>query len=379
MMDYETLRLIWWALLGILLIGFAILDGFDLGVAGLLPFVSKTDEERRVVLNTVGPVWEGNQVWLILGGGASFAAFPPLYAVSFSGFYFAIFLALFAVIIRPVGFKFRSKMPSATWRQTWDMSLFVGGLIPALIFGVAFGNLFLGVPFHFNEDLRVFYTGGFWALLTPFPILCGLLAIFMMLLQGATFLTLKTEGIVQLRAIKSGHITALLTTLLFVLCGLWLWKGDIAGYRILSPLSMDGPSDPTLKTVTREVAGWMAWHIKTPLTLLIPGAAVAMALLTSCLLKGGCHGKAFISASLTTLFIITTAGCVLFPFMLPSSTNPHHSLTLWDASSSQMTLFVMLIATLLFLPIVLAYTAWVYKVLKGKVTPTSLEQETNAY
>ena len=169
-LDYATLRLIWWLLLGILLIGFAVMDGFDLGVATLLPAVARTDEERRIVLNVIGPVWEGNQVWLILGGGAIFAAFPPLYAVSFSGFYIAMFLILVALILRPVGFKFRSKVPDPRWRAVWDWALFASGLVPSLVFGVAMGNVLLGVPFHFDDTLRVYYEGGLFGLLTPFAL-----------------------------------------------------------------------------------------------------------------------------------------------------------------------------------------------------------------
>jgi len=378
MLDYELLRVIWWALLGILLIGFAILDGFDLGVAGLLPFVSKTDIDRRVVLNTVGPVWEGNQVWLILGGGAIFAAWPALYAVSFSGFYLAIFLALFAIIIRPVGFKFRSKMPSPHWRSFWDMALFVGGIVPALIFGVAFGNLFLGAPFHFNEELRSFYTGGFFDLLTPFPLLCGMLAILMMLLQGSTFLALKTEAKIQQRSIAYGQVIALLTAFLFALCGVWLWS-SIEGYAITSEINTSGPSNPVIKEVLRQTGAWMTWHQTYPLSYAVPASGIFMALMTAVLLRTKYHMCAFISSSLTTFSIIGTAGLSLFPFLLPSSTHPSHSLTVWDASSSHMTLFVMLIATLIFLPIILVYTSWVYRVLRGKVTEKSISKETNAY
>ncbi len=158
MTEYEILRFIWWALLGILLIGFAIMDGFDLGTAALLPFVARNDVERRVTINTVGPVWEGNQVWFILGGGAIFAAWPALYAASFSGFYLAMFLVLATLILRPAGFKYRSKVESPRWRTFWDYALFAGGIVPALVFGVAFGNLFEGVPFGFDGDLRMHST-----------------------------------------------------------------------------------------------------------------------------------------------------------------------------------------------------------------------------
>ena len=171
--DYETLRIIWWALLGILLIGFAIMDGFDLGTAILLPFMGRTDLERRMLINSVGPVWEGNQVWFILGGGAAFAAWPPLYAISFSGFYLAMLLVLLALILRPVAIKFRSKIDDDTWRTVCDIALFISGIVPALIFGVAFGNLLLGVPFHLDDELRAHYTGSFFGLLNPFALLCG--------------------------------------------------------------------------------------------------------------------------------------------------------------------------------------------------------------
>ncbi len=187
LIDYETLRVIWWGLLGVLLIGFAVTDGFDLGTGTLLPFVAKTDTERRVVINAVGPVWEGNQVWLIVGGGAIFAAWPPLYAVSFSGFYLAMFAVVFALILRPVAFKYRSKRENPAWRTSWDWALFIGGFVPALIFGVAVGNVLQGVPFRLENDLRIFYEGTtLFELLNPFALLCGLLSVAMLIMHGAS-------------------------------------------------------------------------------------------------------------------------------------------------------------------------------------------------
>lgn len=170
-LDYETMRIIWWALMGVLLIGFALTDGFDLGTAALLPFVGRNDEERRLVINTIGATWEGNQVWFILGGGAIFAAWPLVYAVSFSGFYLAMFLVLASLILRPVGFKYRSKHDDPKWRKRWDWALFVGGFVPALVFGVAVGNVLLGAPFRLDGDLRSFYDGGLLGLFTPFSLL----------------------------------------------------------------------------------------------------------------------------------------------------------------------------------------------------------------
>ena len=208
-LDYETLRLIWWVLLGVLLIGFAIMDGFDLGVAALLPFVGRSDTERRVLINTIGPVWEGNQVWFILGGGAIFAAWPPLYAVSFSGFYLAMFLVLAALILRPVGFKFRGKLADPRWRAVWDTALFIGGVVPALVFGVAVGNVLQGVPFFFDDSLRATYTGGLLGLFNPFALLCGVVSLAMLVMQGGAFLALKTEAPDRdTRGAKAGSLAA---------------------------------------------------------------------------------------------------------------------------------------------------------------------------
>ena len=264
LIDYETLRLIWWMLLGILIIGFAVMDGFDLGTQTLLPFVARNDHERRVVINAVGPVWEGNQVWLILGGGAIFAAWPPLYAVSFSGFYLAMFAILFALILRPVGFKYRSKRDSATWRSAWDWALFVGGVVPALIFGVAVGNVLQGVPFRLADDLRIFYDGStLFELLNPFALLCGLLSVAMLVMHGAAWLMVKTSGDVQARARSYGSLAALATVALFVLGGLWVWAG-IAGYRIAGDIARDGPSNPLAKVVEQAPGVWIQTYSERP-------------------------------------------------------------------------------------------------------------------
>ncbi|MBT4880364.1 MAG: cytochrome d ubiquinol oxidase subunit II [Alphaproteobacteria bacterium] len=379
LIDYEILRLVWWALLGVLLIGFAVMDGFDMGVATLLPFVGKTDTERRIIINTIGPVWEGNQVWLILGGGAIFAAWPYVYAVSFSGFYFAIFIALFAIILRPVGFKFRSKMPHKTWRSVWDICLFIGGAVPPLIFGVAFGNLFLGADFHFDETLRSHYTGGFWQLLSPFALLCGLVSTSMVTMHGGIYLALKTENPISNRAQIVAFYAGILTLILFSLAGLWLAFG-IEGYTISTQMLHDASSNPLSKTVTRNLGGWLENYKLYPGAFLIPLVAYLAGLLTLVLSRVQKFGLAFITSALCITGIITTAGASLFPFLLPSATDPDHSLTVWDASSSQLTLFIMLIATVIFVPIILIYTSWVFRVLRGKVTPQSLkDEEINAY
>lgn len=378
-LDYETLRFLWWIILGVLLIGFLILDGFDLGMAIFLPILGKGDEERRIMINTIAPVWEGNQVWLILGAGASFAAWPYVYAVSFSGLYGAMFLALFGLILRPVGFKFRSKMPSPSWRKYWDGLIFLGGLIPSLIFGVAFGNLFLGLPFYFDETLRVFYTGSFFGLLTPFTVLCGVLSIFMMLLQASTYGALKTRMNLQGKFKISGQWMVLGIIILFTGAGLYLYQ-EIPGYILSEPWVRDAPSNPLLKDVFTVQRGWFLNYEKFPWMVSFPIGTYVSLLITFFWLRLKQYGIAFITSSLSIMGIMITAGASLFPFLLASSTHPSQSLTVWDASSSKTTLFIMLLAVIIFLPMIIVYTSWVYRVLKGPVTRKTLEDEhTNAY
>ncbi len=379
LLDYTALRVIWWLLLGILLIGFAVMDGFDLGVGALLPWVAKTDEERRLVINTVGPVWEGNQVWLVLGGGAIFAAWPPLYAVSFSGFYLAMFVILFALILRPVGFKYRSKMPSQRWRNNWDWCLFIAGFVPALIMGVAVGNVLLGVPYHFDDTQRIFYTGNFFGLLRPFALLAGLLSVAMLLAHGAAMLVIKLDGPVADRAARLGSIAAVLSFALFLLGGLWV-AFAMPGYAVTSPVVTDGPSNPLLKTVEITAAGgWMKNFHDMPALWLAPAVGLLGALASAVLLRSRRGGLAFIASGASIAAIILTVGFTIFPFLLPSISKPGSSLTLWDASSSHLTLWIMLICTIIFLPLILAYTTWVYRVLKGKVTVSEMDQNPNAY
>jgi cytochrome d ubiquinol oxidase subunit II len=372
MFDYDSMRLIWWALLGILLIGFAVMDGFDLGVAVLLPYVARTDVERRIAINTVGPVWEGNQVWLILGGGAIFAAWPMVYATAFSGFYLAMFLVLAALILRPVAFKFRSKLEHARWRAVWDAAIFVSGLVPALIFGVAFGNIIVGVPFRFDDALRMTYEGGLLGLLNPFALVSGLISVGMLTVHGASYLALKASGPVVERAVRAARLAAPVTILLFVLAGVWV-AFSIDGYAVTSQLAHDGPSNPLLKLVTRQAGAWLNNYQTYPWTMASPVIAILALAVTPPLLVIRRAGAAFITGGAGIAAVIATAGLSIFPFMLPSSLEPRASLTVWDASSSHLTLKIMLFATVVLLPLVLLYTAWVYRVLRGPVTAAYVE------
>ena len=366
-MDYETLKLVWWLLVGALLVGFAIMDGHDMGVGTLLPFVARTDLERRVLLNTVAPHWEGNQVWFVTAGGAIFAAWPLVYATAFSGFYWAMMAALWALFFRPVGFTYRSKIHNATWRSTWDWGLFIGGAVPPVIFGVAFGNLLLGVPFSFNDYLMSTYTGSFWDLLSPFALTVGVVSLAMITTQGANYLMMRTEGDIYRRVRSASGLFAVLTLVSFALAGVWV-ATSIPGYVITSALIPDALPDPLAKTVVIEAGAWMANYERWPWTMAVP--ALAFAGLLASLLFSRWHkaGLAFWSSSLASTGIIGTAGVSLFPFIMPSSTDPRSSLTVYDAVSSHFTLGLMLGATVIFLPLIVLYTSWAYKVMWGKVT-----------
>ncbi len=376
----DVLRVIWWLLLGVLLTGFALTDGFDMGVGALLPFVARTDTERRVAINTVGPVWEGNQVWFILGGGAIFAAFPPLYAVSFSGFYLAMFLVLAALILRPVAFKYRSKRESAAWRATWDWALFVGGAVPALLFGVAVGNVLVGVPFHLSPSLMPMLDAGpvmrFLGLLNPFALLAGVTSLAMLTMHGAAWLGLKAEGPVAERARRFGAVAGIVAAAAYALAGLWLVFG-VEGFRITTEIAVNGPSNPLYSSVARDQS-WLAAYAARPWIVVAPLAGFGGIALTVMGLRAGREVSTLLASKLAITGIISSVGLTMFPFLLPSSTSPDSSLTVWDASSSQMTLFVMLIAALIFVPLILAYTAWVYRVLWGKVSADDITRNSHS-
>ncbi|MGC1953084.1 MAG: cytochrome d ubiquinol oxidase subunit II [Gammaproteobacteria bacterium] len=374
--DYETLKLIWWLLVGALLIGFALTDGFDLGIGSLLPFLGMNDEQRRVIINSIGPTWDGNQVWLVTAGGALFAAWPMVYAAAFSGFYVALILVLFTLILRPVGFDFRGKLAGARWRSIWDWGLFLGGAVPALVFGVAFGNLLLGVPFHYDDDLRSYYTGSFFGLLNPFALLTGIVSLSMLLMHGAIFLQLRTEGVISERAVKAATLSAGVFIAAFALSGIWLAFG-IDGYRIIDMPDPGSAFTPLAKTVETIPGAWLDNYGRYPWMMVAPVLGFAGAVLALVLSRAGRAGLAFIMSCLAITGVILTAGLSMFPFVMPSSTQPAHSLTAWDATSSHLTLTWMFWAVVLFLPIVIAYTSWVFGVMRGKVTEARIREETH--
>ncbi|MGI2113821.1 cytochrome d ubiquinol oxidase subunit II [Shewanella frigidimarina] len=372
MFDYEVLRFIWWALIGVLFIGFTVTDGFDMGVGILLPVIGKDDTERRIMINTIAPHWDGNQVWLVTAGGALFAAWPMVYAVSFSGFYVAMMLVLFALFLRPVGFDYRSKIEDPRWRKSWDRALFVGSFVPPLIIGVAFGNLLQGVPFNFDEYLRVTYHGGLLGLLNPFGLLAGLVSVTMVIMQGSTWLQMKTDGELRVRSAKVSQVCGGLLVVLFGAAGVWLVNG-IDGYVITSALDLAGPSNPTTKTVAVEAGAWLTNYDKYPLTMLFPVLGLLMPILVIFASRLNRSGFAFFFSSLAVACVILTCGAAMFPFVMPSSLEPNVSLTMWDATASQMSLKVMTVAAIIFVPTVLSYTIWTYYKMYGRLNREFVE------
>ena len=381
MLDYATLKFIWWGLVGALLIGFAITDGMDMGVGVLLPFIGRTDTERRIAINTVGPHWDGNQVWFITAGGAIFAAWPMVYAAAFSGLYMAMMLVLFALFFRPVGFDYRSKIDNPRWRNAWDWGLFVGGAVPALIFGVAFGNLLQGLPFQLDDILRSHYQGSLlgalFPLLNPFALLAGLISLGMLTTHGAVWLQLRASGPVASRARWVVAALGPLVALAFAGAGYWLWL-HIDGFRIVSEPAHDALPNPLGKEVVRAARAWFDNYDRMPIAWTVPAIGLAGPVLTALLAMVRLPGLAFVTSALGIAGIIGTAGVSMFPFVMPSSLDPRSSLTLWDASSSQLTLTVMLGAVAIFLPIVLAYTIWCYVRMWGRVTAAGIAAQSHS-
>lgn len=377
MFDYEVLRVVWWVLIGVLLIGFAVTDGFDMGVGMLMRLFGRGDVGRRVMINTIAPHWDGNQVWLITAGGALFAAWPTVYAAAFSGFYIAMILVLASLFFRPVGFDYRSKIDDARWRNLWDWGIFIGSFISPVVIGVAFGNLLQGVPFHVDEHLRLYYTGNFFQLLNPFGLLAGIVSLAMFLTQGGTYLQMRTGGDLQVRMRGITQLTALVTMLTFLLAGIWVVNG-IDGFTVTSVIDRAAQSNPLNKEVAHQAGAWMANYHAYPGLWIVPALGVVLPLLTILFSRAGRSAWAFIFSSLTVACVILTAGITLFPFIMPSSTMPNASLTMWDATSSLGTLKVMTVVAIIFMPIVLLYTIWCYYKMFGRITEEHIEQNTHS-
>ena len=338
----NALQVIWYVLIGVLLTGYAILDGFDLGV-GFWHLFTKKNEDRKRLLNAIGPLWDGNEVWLLTGGGALFAAFPHVYATVFSGFYLALMLVIFALIFRAVSIEFRSKNPSSRWQKSWDIAFAAGSIIPALLFGVAVGNILRGLPLDANMN----FIGTFFDLLNPYSLLVGLLGLAMFATHGAMFIALKTDGELAKNARNWGQKA---------------WSVYLTLFLITTIV--------TLLSQGHLLTNW----VMHPLLCVIPLLVLLLVVLIGMLNKNGQSDRAFIMSSLSILGMMAIAGISLFPNLVPASNDPALSLTLMNASSSPLTLSVMLIIALIGIPLVLAYTIWTYRTFSGKVP-----LETNEY
>ncbi|MBN2887147.1 MAG: cytochrome d ubiquinol oxidase subunit II, partial [Chromatiaceae bacterium] len=311
--------------------------------------------------------------WLITAGGAIFAAWPLVYATAFSGFYFAMLLALFALFFRPVGFDYRSKIANPVWRNAWDWGLFVGGAVPALVFGIAFGNLIQGVPFQLDPLLRPSYHGSFFGLLNPFALLAGVVSLAMLVMQGAIWLQARTTDPVASRAKATVRYAALATMGAFVLAGLWMAVG-IEAYKVVSMPALDAIPNPLTKEVVRD-GSWLANYAAYPLTLLFPLLGLGGCWMTMRLAEQDRPGLGLVASSLALTGIILTAGSAMFPFIMPSSLDPNSSLIAWDAVSSHLTLTVMFWAAVIFVPIIILYTTWTYSKMWRRVSVEEIEAQ----
>jgi cytochrome d ubiquinol oxidase subunit II len=374
---YAILQLTWWLLLGVLLIGLAVMVGMDMGVGAILRVVGRTDLERRVALNIIGPHWDGNQVWFILGGGAVFAAFPLIYATAFSGFYVVMLLLLWTMIVRPLGFEYRSKIADTRWRNVWDWSLLVSGAVPMVVFGAAFGNLFHGVPFHFAWNMTSYYTGSFVALLNPFAILCGLLSLALAATMGALTVMNGAEGEMHRRARNLAQSAALVATALFAAGGVWVHA--LPGYELVSGPGAGVAQTPMQQVVSVAAGAWQANFAAHPVLWLVPAAGFIGMLGAALAARAGRSHLGWWLGALAWSGVIGTAGAALFPFLLPSSSDPSVSLTLWNASSSRLTLSWMLGFALVFVPLIVWYTGWAFWVMRGKVDAASVAADDHAY
>lgn len=374
---YLVLKLIWWLLLGVLLMGLAIMVGMDMGVGTLLRYVGRNDTDRRVALNIIGPHWDGNQVWFVLGGGAIFAAWPLVYATAFSGFYIVMLVLLWSMIVRPLGFEYRSKMPSYRWRNTWDWCLFISGFVPMLVFGAAVGNVIQGVPFNFDWRMTSYYTGSFIELFNPFAILCGLLSVSLSIYMGGAILMCGGLGVLAVRARKAALFGGIIAIILFSIGGYWVSGMD--GYQIMQGPNPAAPQTPLHQLVERVPGALLSNFHAHPLLWIIPALAYMGIVLGLLALTARRSVLGWWLGAIAWIGVIGTAGIAMFPFLMPSSTNPSHSLTVWNSGSSELTLMWMLGFTIVFMPLIVVYTSWAFWVMRGKVEGDQIKTSNHAF
>lgn len=374
---YLGLKLLWWLLLGVLLLGLAVMVGMDMGVGALLRIIGKTDLERRSMLNAIGPHWDGNQVWFILGGGAIFAAFPLIYATAFSGLYVVMLLLLWSMIMRPLAFEYRSKIPTEAWRNMADWVFLISGALPMIIYGAAMGNMLQGVPFHFDWDLRSYYTGSFTSLFNPFAILAGLLSLALAMYMGAAMMVIKTEGTLAARARTAGSVAVGVAMVLFAVGGVWV--SQMPGFVLTHSVAPALAQTPLTQTVAHVAGGLIANYQAYPILWGVPAVGFFGMIAGFLMLRAHRAGLAWWLGILAWAGVLGATAISLFPFLMPSSTNPDQSLTIWNSISSQTTLLWMTGFTAVFVPLILWYTSWAFYVMRGKVDAGKIEHDPHAY
>lgn len=380
MLDYTFLKIVWWVIIGFILIVYATTAGFDAGVTMIMPFF-RSETDRRVILNTSAPVWDGNMTWIVFAGGGLFVVWPVVYATSFSGLYAAMLCILWSLFFRPTGFDYRSKLKSMRWRRFWDMGLLISGGLPVFIFGVAMGNCMIGFPFHFDPiTFRDYYTGNFGGLLSGFAILSGVVSLLMVLMHGAAYMQRRTEDSIRECAHKLFSIFAILVLVAFTVAGLLL-AFSIRGYTLIS-----SPPNATLypfnNVVTEGVGAWVASYAAYPWKYYPPFLAYVSLLLSLWANYFRRYALTFWLSAFAIGGIISTAGATLFPFLMPSSTNPSQSLTVWNSTSSQYALNIMLYVGVVLLLVILAYKIFAYQAVWGKkqtLTARDLEENEHTF
>jgi cytochrome d ubiquinol oxidase subunit II len=363
-LDYEFLKIIWWVLIGIVLVVYATTAGYDSGVTMIMPFLRREDE-RRVMLNTSAPTWDGNQTWIVFAGGGLFVVWPVVYSTAFSGMYAALLCILWSLFFRPPGYDYRSKLPHMAWRRFWDFGLFISSVVPVFMFGLIFGNCFLGMPFHFDHvTFRAFFTRGFAELFSPFAVLCGFVSLAMILMHGSSFTMRRTEGSLRAMARKLHFVFSILLLISFTWTGYWVTY-HIAGYQLIS-----SPVHPTLhpldNVVTQQVGAWVLNYDKYPWKYF--GPIFSYVGIFASLWANYVRWVAFCfwASAFAIGGLIVTAGSTLFPFIMPSSTYPDESLTVWNSTSSQYALNLMLYVGVVLLLAILAYKIYTFHAIWSK-------------